>query len=137
RSRQLVPEGLTTGISVSPVAYRTPMGFAMSAGTLGALTGGRFILGIGSGAVHRPEFRRAMGIRASSTLAIMRDYLTTVRGLLAGETVDYDGPALSIRGQRLAIDPPPRTPVYLAAPEPRMLQLRGDAASGICFHCCP
>ena len=32
-TRQVVPEGLTTGISVSPVALRTPMSLAMSAGT--------------------------------------------------------------------------------------------------------
>ncbi len=48
-TRQVVPEGLTTGIAVSPVMYRTPVAFAMSGGTLSQLTGGRFIMGIGSG----------------------------------------------------------------------------------------
>ncbi len=44
-SAEVTPGGLATGIAVSPVAYRTPMAFAMSAGTLGAHTGGRFVLG--------------------------------------------------------------------------------------------
>jgi alkanesulfonate monooxygenase SsuD/methylene tetrahydromethanopterin reductase-like flavin-dependent oxidoreductase (luciferase family) len=135
-SRDVVPEGLKTGISVSPVAYRTPMGFAMSAGTLSAMTGGRFVLGIGSGGVYRREFREAMGIRTSSTLAVMRDYLTAVRGLLAGEAMDYEGPALTVRGQRLGIDPPPATPVYLGALGPRMLDLGGELADGICLNWC-
>ena len=39
-SRQVVPEGLTTGIGVSPVVYRSPVAFAMSGGTLSQLTGG-------------------------------------------------------------------------------------------------
>jgi alkanesulfonate monooxygenase SsuD/methylene tetrahydromethanopterin reductase-like flavin-dependent oxidoreductase (luciferase family) len=135
-SRDVIPEGLTTGISVSPVAYRTPMGFAMSAGTLSARTGGRFVLGIGSGGIHSPAFRKAMGIRTGSTLAVMRDYLATVRGLLAGEAVDYEGPALTVRGQRLGISPAPQTPVYLGALGPKMLALGGEAADGICLNWC-
>jgi 5,10-methylenetetrahydromethanopterin reductase len=135
-SREVVPEGLKTGISVSPVAYRTPMGFAMSAGTLGAQTGGRFILGIGTGGIYNPAFRKAMGIRTNSSLAVMRDYLTTIRGLLAGEAMDYEGEALTVRAQKLGIDPPPRTPVYLGALGPRMLELGGELSDGICLNWC-
>ena len=135
-SAAVAPGGLRTGIAVSPVAYRTPMAFAMSAGTLGALTGGRFVLGIGSGGLHRPGFRRAMGVRSGSSLAIMRDYLTAVRGLLAGETVDYEGASLSLSGQRLAIDPAPGTAVYLGALGPRMLELGGELADGVCLNWC-
>jgi len=112
------------------------MGFAMSAGTLTAMTGGRFALGIGSGALHRPDFRAAMGIRSSSMLAVVRDYLTAVRALLAGETVNYEGAELTLRGQQLAIAPPPRTPVYLGALGPRMLALGGELADGICLNWC-
>ncbi len=54
-TREVVPEGLSTGIAVSPVMYRTPVAFAMSAGTLTQLTGGRFILGIGTGAPTSPR----------------------------------------------------------------------------------
>lgn len=135
-SCDVTPGGISTGISVSPVAYRTPMGFAMSAGTLGAMTDGRFVLGIGTGGLYRPEFRKAMGFRTDSTLAIMRDYLTVLRALLAGEAVDYEGSALAINGQLLGIEPPPRTPVYLGALGPRMLELGGEVADGICLNWC-
>ena len=40
-SAEVVPGGLTTGIGVSPVMYRTPIGFAMSGGTVSQQTGGK------------------------------------------------------------------------------------------------
>jgi alkanesulfonate monooxygenase SsuD/methylene tetrahydromethanopterin reductase-like flavin-dependent oxidoreductase (luciferase family) len=135
-TRSVVPGGLTTGIGVSPVGLRTPMGFAMSAGTMGKMTAGRFILGIGTGAAYNPAYRRTWGIRGKSTLGLMRDYLTTIRGLLAGETVDYEGPSISLRGGRLNIQPPPRTPVYLAALGPEMCRLGGELADGISLNWC-
>lgn len=134
-SRQVVPEGLTTGIAVSPVAYRTPVAFAMSAGTLTELTGGRFILGIGSGDAHRSGGLPSIGPRAS-TLSMMRDYLVTVRALLAGEVVDYEGETLTLRGARLGMDPPPRTPLYIGAMGPEMLRLAGELADGVAMNWC-
>jgi 5,10-methylenetetrahydromethanopterin reductase len=64
----------------------------------------------------------------------MRDYLTTVRGLLRGETVNYEGSSASLRGGRLNIAPAPRTPVYLGALGPKMLALGGELADGICLN---
>ena len=135
-TREVVAGGLTTGIGVSPVGLRTPIGFAMSAGTLSKLTGGRFILGIGSGGAYLPQYRRTWDVRGASTLALMRDYLTTVRALLAGETVTYEGQSLALRGARLGISPPPRTPVYLAALGPEMLRLGGELADGLSLNWC-
>ncbi len=111
-SREVVPEGLTTGIAVSPVMYRTPVAFAMSGGTLSQLTGGRFLMGIGSGGAYRPRSRQALGLRRLSALSMMRDYLITVRGLVAGEEADYQGEVVTLRGIKLDISPAPRTPVY-------------------------
>jgi alkanesulfonate monooxygenase SsuD/methylene tetrahydromethanopterin reductase-like flavin-dependent oxidoreductase (luciferase family) len=135
-SRQVTPAGLSTGIGVSPVLYRTPIAFAMSGGTVSQLTGGRFIMGIGAGGSYRPRTRQALGLPAFSTLALMRDYLVTVRGLVAGDVVDYQGDVLTLRGVKLAINPPPRTPVYLGALGPEMLRLGGELADGICLNWC-
>ncbi len=135
-SRQVVEEGLTTGIAVSPVMYRTPVAFAMSGGTLSELTGGRFIMGIGSGGAHNPRSRRSVGLRSLSALSMMRDYLITVRGLVAGERVDYKGEVLTVQGIKLGISPPPRTPVYLGALGPEMLRLAGELAEGVCLNWC-
>ncbi len=135
-SAEVVPGGLTTGISVSPVMYRTPMAFAMAGGTVSDISGGRFIMGIGSGGSYRPRARRALGLPNLSTLALMRDYLATIRPLVAGDAVDYEGDTLTLREARLGISPPPRTPVYLGALGPRMLRLAGEMADGACLNWC-
>ncbi|MFH1140894.1 MAG: LLM class flavin-dependent oxidoreductase [Chloroflexota bacterium] len=134
-TRQVVPGGLTTGIAVSPVALRTPMSLAMGGGTVSDRTGGRFILGIGSGGLYREEERRSLGIKAS-VIGLMRDYLTAVRALVAGETVTYEGTALTLRGAHLTIEPPPRTPVHLGALGPQMLRLGGERADGVDLNWC-
>jgi len=135
-SCQVVPAGLSTGIGVSPVLYRTPIAFAMSGGTLSQLTGGRFIMGIGAGGSYRPRTRQTLGLPQLSTLALMRDYLMTVRSLVAGEEVTYQGEVVTLRGVKLAISPPPHTPVYLGALGPEMLRLGGELADGICLNWC-
>ena len=84
-TREVVAEGLWTGIGVSPVMYRTPLSFAMAGGTVSEITGGRFIMGIGTGGAYRPQARRALGVGRMSSLSLMRDYLTVVRDLVAGK----------------------------------------------------
>ena len=133
-TREVVDGGVTTGIGVAPVAMRTPMGFAMSAGTLSKMSGGRFILGIGSGQADVPAYRRNWGIRGDSTLGLMRDYLTVIRNLLRGETVDHAGPSIELHGAKLAITPAPETPVYMGALGPNMLKLGGECADGVCLN---
>ena len=135
-SREIVPEGIGTGIGVSPVLYRTPLSFAMAGGTVSEITGGRFVMGIGTGGAYRPAARRAVGIGRMSALALMRDYLTVIRGLVAGDQVDYEGDTVTLRNMRLGISPPPRTPVYLGALGPRMLELSGELADGASLNWC-
>jgi len=135
-SCQVIPEGLTTGIGVSPVLYRTPIAFAMSGGTMSQLTGGRFIMGIGAGGAYRPRTRQSLGLPRLSTLALMRDYLTTVRRLVAGDEVTYYEEVVTLQGVKLAISPAPRTPVYLGALGPEMLRLAGELADGVCLNWC-
>lgn len=135
-SRSFAPDGVGTGISVSPVANRTPISLAMSAGTLSAMSGGRFVLGIGTGGIYHPSGRRPYGLPEVSAIDTMRDYVTTVRALVAGERVTYEGGAVKLEGVRLGIDPPPRTPVYLGALGPRMLGLAGELADGAALNWC-
>jgi alkanesulfonate monooxygenase SsuD/methylene tetrahydromethanopterin reductase-like flavin-dependent oxidoreductase (luciferase family) len=135
-SRDVVPDGVETGIGVSPVMYRTPLSFAMAGGTVSEITGGRFIMGIGTGAAYRPQARRMLGVGRMSALALMRDYLTVIRELLAGERVNHEGETVTLRGMRLGIAPPPRTPVYLGALGPRMLELSGELADGASLNWC-
>src|SRR5438034_11103523 len=53
--------GLRTGISVVPVPNWTATALASQAATVSEISGGRFILGIGTGAIQSPEARRQYG----------------------------------------------------------------------------
>lgn len=135
-SREVVPEGVFTGIGVSPVMYRTPLSFAMAGGTVSEITGGRFIMGIGSGGAYQPRARRVVGLGRVSALELMRDYLTVVRSLVAGERVDHESRNMTFHGLRLGMRPPPKTPVYLGALGPKMLELSGELADGASLNWC-
>jgi alkanesulfonate monooxygenase SsuD/methylene tetrahydromethanopterin reductase-like flavin-dependent oxidoreductase (luciferase family) len=127
--------GLRTGISVVPAARMwTPPGLAAQAATLAQLSGGRFILGIGTGG-YGPGFWASVGL-ANRPIAVMREYVTQVRGLLAGETVTAGQDAAVAgspgwpRSASLGVAELPSAPVYLAALGPQMLRLAGEVADG-------
>jgi alkanesulfonate monooxygenase SsuD/methylene tetrahydromethanopterin reductase-like flavin-dependent oxidoreductase (luciferase family) len=134
-SADVVPGGLGTGISVIPVGYWTAPALASCAATVGEISGGKFILGIGSGAVHNPAFRRTLNLPDLKPIGTMRDYLTTVRSLLAGDSVEYEGKAVTLHGVSIGFTPP-KVPVVLGALGPNMLKLAGEASDGAALNWC-
>lgn len=123
-------EEMTTGIAVIPAPVWTPSSLASQAGTLSELSGGRFILGIGTGGSYSEDFRRSYGLPAYPAVAMMRDYLVTVRGLLNGETVTHEGKAIRLGGLQLTARPL-HVPLYIASLGPQMLRLAGELADGV------
>jgi alkanesulfonate monooxygenase SsuD/methylene tetrahydromethanopterin reductase-like flavin-dependent oxidoreductase (luciferase family) len=128
--------GLRTGISVVPAARMwTPPGLAAQAATLAQLSGGRFVLGLGTGG-YGPQFLASLGL-ADRPIALMREYVTAVRGLLAGHEVTA-GPLIGEgrgtpgwpQSASLGVTGLPAAPVYLAALGPQMLRLAGASADG-------
>ena len=118
--------GLTTGIAVVPVPIWSAPALATAAATLGELTGGRFILGIGAGSIYSAAYRQSLGLPNWKPLPLMRDFLITLRGLLAGEKVEYSGTAVELHGVGLGRRPgTPAVPVYLGALGPGMVRLAG------------
>jgi alkanesulfonate monooxygenase SsuD/methylene tetrahydromethanopterin reductase-like flavin-dependent oxidoreductase (luciferase family) len=134
-TERATPGGLTTGISVVPAPQWTAPTLAATAATVAEITGGRFVLGIGTGSIYSADYRHTYGLAEQPPLAVMRDYLTTLRGLLAGQNVEHEGPAVTLHGLRLAFRPP-AVPVYLAALGPQMLRLAGAAADGASLNWC-
>jgi len=135
-TQKIIPCGLDTGIAVSPIIWRSPMAFAMTGGTISQITDGKFIMGIGAGAAYRSNVLKSVGMKKVSVLALMRDYITIIKGLLNGETVTYNGRAQTLHNGKLAIYPPPITPVYLGALGPKMLSLAGELADGAALNWC-
>lgn len=135
QARAIVPGGIGTAIGVMPAGLRTPADLALSAAALSQLTGGRFILGIGAGGADEPAYRRTWGISEPSPLTLVRAYLETVRGFLAGQGVTYHGSGISYDNAPLPAEPT-RTPVYLGAAGPEMARLGGELADGVYLSWC-
>lgn len=121
---------LRTGISVVPAARMwAPFALAVQAATVGHISNGRFVLGVGTGG-YGPDFWESVGM-PDRPIAVMRDYLNVLHGLLAGETVTYKGPMLHVRDAAVgAAADLPRVPVYLGALGAQMLRLAGELADG-------
>jgi alkanesulfonate monooxygenase SsuD/methylene tetrahydromethanopterin reductase-like flavin-dependent oxidoreductase (luciferase family) len=110
---------LATG--VVPLRARDLMTLGMAASSLDEMSGGRFVLGVGSQA----------GIdRTRDTLRAVHEVLEGNEGILAGP----DGPWAT--GRLDWHRSPRRMPVFLAALGPRMVDLAGQAADGVLLNWC-
>src|ERR1700693_3050296 len=89
--------------------------------TVEELAPGRVKFVIGTGYTSASTIGRPPG-----TLAEMRDCIRAVKGLLAGETVDFNG----TRG-RLSYASGRRIPVLMAASGPKAIELAGEIADGV------
>ena len=134
-TQDVVPGGIETGIAVVPVSLWSAPVLAATAGTVGELTNGRFILGIGAGASFDAQYQQSFGLPSVLPLALMRDYAVTLHDLLAGQRVDYNGEAVKLHGITLGFHPP-RVPIYLGALGPRMLRLAARDADGVVLNWC-
>ncbi|PJK30226.1 TIGR03620 family F420-dependent LLM class oxidoreductase [Minwuia thermotolerans] len=103
-------ERLLVGSSIASIYARDAFAARQGHMTLNAISGGRFMLGLGVS--HAPMVERLRGHSYGKPLAAMREYLTALRG--------KDGPGL---------DDPSRT-TFVAALGPRMLDLAREMTAG-------
>lgn len=106
--------------ATSSPLVRHPLVLAALANSLQEIAPGRICLTVGPGFIST----RTMG-KPRAPLAIMRESITDLRQLLAGEAVTF-GPASTRLRNRTA----PPAPVYLLAAGPRMIELAGEIADG-------
>ncbi|MFD0686770.1 TIGR03564 family F420-dependent LLM class oxidoreductase [Actinomadura fibrosa] len=120
--------GIEVGTAVVPTYPRHPLALAGQALTAQAITGGRFTLGIGPS--HRQVIEEAHGIPYARPARHVREYLTVLRPLLAGEEVAYQGETLAAHG---TVEAPGATPppVIISALGPAMLKVAGELADGV------
>lgn len=110
---------LRLGTGILPMASRTPILTAMAAATVHERSGGRLLLGLGTGPAPPGALDR------------LRVLITTLRALFAGERVDVEG-----RTVRLALVPEQPVPIWIAALGPRAVRLAGEAADGVLLNWC-
>ena len=116
------------GTFVVPTYPRHPSALAQQALTVQAAAQGRLTLGIGLS--HRVSMETALGFDWSHPIRHMREYLTCLRPLLAGEEVSYAGEEFRLNGYQLTVPGAAPPPILVAALGPQMLQLTGRLADG-------
>ena len=120
------------GTYIANAYAREPWLTGVAARDLDELSGGRFVLGIGTG---NPHFNRwYMDIDSSKPLAKMRDYIEIVRSVVAGkagEAVRFRGDVHSIRWRASWEPTRPAIPVYMSASGPNMVKLAGEVSDGV------
>jgi probable F420-dependent oxidoreductase len=129
-------ERVTVGTAVALAFPRSPATTAMTARDLAELSGGRFILGLGSQVKRVNEER--FGVPFEHPAPKMGEYVEAVRevlGAFEGRKPQHDG-----RFYRITMAPFPgasgagHIPIYLAAVNERMAEQAGRVADGISGH---
>jgi F420-dependent oxidoreductase-like protein len=129
-------ERIRLGTAVMQMPGRSPAMTAMTATTLDHLSGGRFLLGIGTSGPQVAEGWH--GQRFGRQLQRTREYVDVLRMALARERVVYKGETLELPlpdgpGKALKLTVAPvqeRMPIYIAAIGPRNTALTAEIADG-------
>jgi len=116
------------GLGLMPVPFRNPALAAMEIATLARLFPGRFAPAAGHGVL---EWMDQIGARAASPMTLLREWVTAVRALLAGETVTTSGSYVRLAGVGLDWPPAVVPPLLVGARGPRTIALAGECADGM------
>jgi probable F420-dependent oxidoreductase len=118
------------GTSISSVFVRSAPTIAMAASTIAELSGGRFILGLGSS--HKAQVEPEHGVVYSKPLTRTRETVAIVRELIRDGRVHFEGETIRIENFDLWYTPRHRdVPVYLSAVFQKGIALCGEVADGI------
>lgn len=131
---------LRLGTAIAIGFARNPMNLANLAYGLQSLSGGRFVLGLGS--QIKPHIEKRFGMPWSKPAARMREMTLAVKAIFArweGEAeLDFQGEFYRHTLMIPAFDPGPNPfgppPVFTAGFGPRMTQVAGEVADGFFAH---
>ena len=128
----------TVGIDVAVAFARTPAATAQAAWDLAGVSGGRFVLGLGSQV--GPTLLSRFGVDLDRPAPRLRDYVRAVRACWDAYRQGrgrYEGEFYSIRQPVFspgADDPWPDVPIYVAGVNPVMTGVAGEVADGFAAH---
>ena len=128
-------EKIKIGSGVVDCWTRNPARLASTFSTLDDLAPGRIILGIGA---WWDPLASKVGIERNKPLKVMREVVTTVRALLADETVSFSGDFVKLDGVELDYvyqeRRPKEVPIYIGATGMKMMELTGEIADGVVLN---
>lgn len=122
------------GSAIVQLGARTPANLAMSALSLQVLSGGRFVLGVGTSGPQVMEGWH--GVRFDRPVQRTRETIEIIRTVTSGQRLEHHGrvyelPLPGSQGQPIrSMVPPMHVPVYIAALGPANLRLTGELADG-------
>lgn len=117
------------GTAIVTVFSRTPGIIAQSAASIDEISGGRFMLGLGTSGAAVIEYWH--GLKYQQPLQRTREYVEIIRMALRGDKVNYNGQIFQLRNFRLGCRPVQKSlPIYIASLGPRNVQLTGEVADG-------
>ena len=133
-------EGITLGTAITVAFARTPMTAAITANDLQEVSGGRYVLGLGT--QIKPHVTRRFSMPWSRPADRMREYIQAVRAIWAtwndGEPLRFTGEFYTHTLMTPFFSPPPNPygtpPIHLAAVGPRMTEVAGEVADGLLAH---
>lgn len=118
------------GTAISSVYVRTAPTIAMAASSVADLSGGRFILGLGSS--HKAQVGPEHGVVYTKPLTRTRETVAIVRDLIRTGRVQFNGETIKIENFDLWYKPRhPDMPVYLSAVFEKGIALTGEVGDGI------
>lgn len=120
-------ERLHIGLGIAPLPLRNVAITAMEIATIERMFPGRFSPGVGHGV---QSWMKQVGARAASPLTLMREQMTALRALLAGEEVTTSGRYVILDRVRLDWPVTAAPPLYAAGQGPKTLALAGEIADG-------
>jgi alkanesulfonate monooxygenase SsuD/methylene tetrahydromethanopterin reductase-like flavin-dependent oxidoreductase (luciferase family) len=121
-------ERLRVGVGLLPVPLRNVALSAMEVATIERLFPGRATIGFGHGV---QEWMGQVGARVDSPVTLLREYLSALRKLLAGERVTATGRYVTLDDVQLQWPPATAPAVLAGAIGPRSLRVCGEEADGV------
>ncbi len=118
---------IPVGLGIVSALVRHPALLAMEVSTLARMHPGRVRPGIGLGV---PSWVRQMHLMPRSRVGAMRECVSALRRLLAGEELTEEGEYFSFNQVKLTYPPPDPVPVFMGIIGPKMLHLSGEIADG-------
>ena len=121
-------DNVTVGIGVLPAPLRNVVTTAMEIASVEAMFPGRIRVGIGHGI---QDWMRQAGAAVASPLTLLREYVSALARLLAGEAVTVDGRYVRLDDVRLDWPPAQPLPILVGGTGPKTLRLAGEIAGGV------
>src|SRR5947209_15518858 len=120
-------ERIALGSGILGIWNRSAATIAMAASTLHAISGGRFVLGLGTSTPQLAEGLHDTPFEAP--VPRMRRMVTQIRALLRGERIPL-AVTTNARALKLNVPPAPALPIHIAALGDAMTRLAGEVADG-------